>query len=69
MQEADVYAIDWILRALCLAVKAELWSGLHPMLLAGAKVFIHCEAQDRAGLYWSLADPKQLCALLTMKPD
>lgn len=58
IREADVYAMDWIWRALCLAVRVSCWSGLHPMLLAGAKVFIHCEAQDRAGLYWSLGWPQ-----------
>lgn len=58
IQEADVYAMERILRALCLAVRAELWSGNDPALLAGAKVFIHCEAQDRVGLYWFLGWPQ-----------
>ena len=47
--------MDQILRGLCLAVRAVL-SGLHPMLLASDKLFIHCkaqEAQDRAGFYSS----------------
>lgn len=51
IQKADAYAMEQILRALCLAVRAELLSGLHPVLLARAKVFIHYEAQDGAGLY------------------
>ena len=50
--------MDQILRGLCLAVRAELLSGLlHPMLLASSKLFTHCkaeEAQDRAGSYSSL---------------
>lgn len=52
-----MYAMDQILRGLWLAVRAELLSGLHLMLLGSAKLFIYCkakEAQDRGSLYSSL---------------
>ena len=60
--------MDQILRGLCLAVRAELLSGLHLTLLASVMPFIHCkaqEAQDRAGLHSSLLDESRRAKQLT----